>query len=188
VAAGSCCHRFFINRRDRVARLDPQIARRAAARDLADHRPVQVRSFGPSGCGRDKARQVVHGFYLVTACRRDHVALLDAGPAAGLSLMSRPSAGMIPAVPEPPSPNGLPTATTQSPTLASSVGIDLEESDVGLLVAAEHLRGMAAVVLKDYRYLVRIGDFLRGTAELGRLLVKALKEPSTRLKCSRRPV
>jgi hypothetical protein len=34
--------------------------------------------------------------------------------------MSRPSAEMIPAVTEPPRPNVLPTATTQSPTLASS--------------------------------------------------------------------
>jgi hypothetical protein len=50
---------------------------------------------------------------------------------------------MIPAVTEPPRPNGLPTATTQSPTLASSlspmsgkllVGIDLEEGDVGLFL------------------------------------------------------
>jgi len=38
------------------------------------------------------------------------------------------------------------------------VGIDLEESDVGLLVAADHLRGVPAVVLKDYRHLVGIGD------------------------------
>jgi hypothetical protein len=55
---------------------------------------------------------------------------------------------MIPAVTEPPRPNGSPTATTQIPDLGviagspSPVGkllvaIDLEEGDVGLLVAAE---------------------------------------------------
>src|ERR1700726_4733666 len=33
----------------------------------------------PTGCRRDAAREVVHGFYFVAACRGDHVALLDAG-------------------------------------------------------------------------------------------------------------
>ena len=36
--------------------------------------------------------------------------------------------------------------------------IDLEEGDVGLLVAADHLRRVPAVFLKDYRHLVGVGD------------------------------
>ena len=76
---------------------------------------------------------------------------------------------MIPAVTEPPRPNGSPTATTQIPDLGviagspSHVGkllvaIDLEEGDVGLLVAADHLGHVLAILLKDYRHLVGVGD------------------------------
>ena len=83
--------------------------------------------------------------------------------------MSRPSAEMMPAVTVPPSPNGLPTATTQSPTLAWSlspqrdkgqlvVGVDLQQREVGLFVAADDLRRMAAVVLQDHGDLIGVAD------------------------------
>jgi hypothetical protein len=37
------------------------------------------RELAADRCRRDEAREVVHGFYFVAACRGDHVALLDAG-------------------------------------------------------------------------------------------------------------
>ena len=63
--------------------------------------------------------------------------------------MSRPRAETMPAVTVPPRPNGLPTATTQSPTRTFVVGeldvgelalaVDLEQREVGLLVGADEL-------------------------------------------------
>ena len=65
--------------------------------------------------------------------------------------MSRLRAETIPSVTEPPSPNGLPIAITQSPTCAvvavaelherqRVAGIDLEHGEVGLVVRAHELR------------------------------------------------
>ena len=78
------------------------------------------------------------------------------------------------------------------------VGIDLEKGDVGLLVAADHFGRVPAVILKEYRHLVGVGDdmvvgynvtggvddepgaqrhdFFRGIAELERLFEKTLEE------------
>ncbi len=81
--------------------------------------------------------------------------------------MSRPRAEMIPAVTVPPRPNGLPMATTQSPTrilsespkptaVSGLFGLDLEDGDVCLGVAADHLRFQAGIVLQDHRYFVGV--------------------------------
>jgi hypothetical protein len=78
------------------------------------------------------------------------------------------------------------------------VAIDLEEGDVGLLVAADHLGGVPAIILEDYRHLIGVGDdmvvgyniaggvdnepgaerhdFFRRIAGLERLFEKVLKE------------
>ena len=72
--------------------------------------------------------------------------------------MSRPRAETMPAVTVPPRPNGLPTATTQSPTRDVVLGelhvgelavgaVDLEQREVGLVVGADDLgRELGAVV------------------------------------------
>ena len=72
--------------------------------------------------------------------------------------MSRPCAETMPAVTVPPRPNGLPTATTQSPTrgcLSANLTngkvcdcLDLQQREVGALVGADQL-GLELVVLVE---------------------------------------
>jgi hypothetical protein len=75
----------------------------------------------------------------------------------------------MPAVTVPPRPNGLPTATTQSPTSAPSLlpqatyGSGLSalifiKGEVGPLIAPDDLGGMSALVLEDDRDLLGVGD------------------------------
>ena len=74
--------------------------------------------------------------------------------------MSRARAEMMPAVTVPPRPNGLPIASTQSPTRTSSlspnvtagqrlVGLDPQQRQIGLGVAADQLGLQVGVVVKD---------------------------------------
>ena len=74
---------------------------------------------------------------------------VDLQEVVGAEPMSRPSAETMPAVTVPPRPNGLPTASTQSPTrgLFSAnltngnvlLGLDLEQRDIGARVGADQL-------------------------------------------------
>ena len=69
----------------------------------------------------------------------------------------------------PPSPNGLPTATTQSPICAALlspkadigqrlVGVDLQHREIGARVAADDLGGVFAVVLQGHLDLGGLAD------------------------------
>ena len=83
--------------------------------------------------------------------------------------MSRWRADRMPAVTVPPSPNGLPIASTQSPTRALSLSpqtaagsglsvLTFSTRDVGLGVAADDLGLQIGVVVQDDGDLVGIGD------------------------------
>ena len=83
--------------------------------------------------------------------------------------MSRPRAETMPAVTVPPRPNGLPIASTQSPTRSASespnctagqrlVRFHLQQGDVAGLVAAQHLRLQRGVVLQGHGDLVGAVD------------------------------
>ena len=86
--------------------------------------------------------------------------------------MLRERAETMPAVTEPPSPNGLPMATTQSPTLASSESPNStkgrspspssfftpQDGEVGLDVPPQHLGGAAPLVAEDDGDLVGLRD------------------------------
>src|SRR5579883_2137328 len=74
----------------------------------------------------------------------------------------------MPAVTVPPNPKGLPTAMTQSPTCSLSeaprhcrqgmVGIDLEERQVGALVAANQLGLVSLAIIECDADLCRLAD------------------------------
>ncbi len=75
----------------------------------------------------------------------------------GPAPMSRCWAETMPAVTVPPRPNGLPTASTQSPTRAfweasftigEVAALDLEQGEVGLRIGADHLRVAGAAVVQ----------------------------------------
>ena len=79
--------------------------------------------------------------------------------------MSRLRAETMPSVTEPPSPNGLPIAITQSPTSARvavaeldegqiAAGVDLEHREVGLVVGADELRRQPRAVGQEHQDLV----------------------------------
>ena len=83
--------------------------------------------------------------------------------------MLRWRAETMPAVTVPPSPNGLPTAITQSPTRIASlspnltafsgfVRLDLEHGDVDLGVGADQLGAQLLPVGEDHDDLVGVGD------------------------------
>ena len=83
--------------------------------------------------------------------------------------MSRPRAETMPAVTVPPRPNGLPIASTQSPTRSLSriaelhrgqrlVRLHLQQGDVAGLVAPDHLRLQRGVVLQGDGDLVGAVD------------------------------
>ena len=83
--------------------------------------------------------------------------------------MSRWRADRMPAVTLPPRPNGLPIASTQSPTREVSlspqvaarqrlVGLDLQQRDIGLGVAPDELGLQIGVVVQDDGDLVGVGD------------------------------
>ncbi len=83
--------------------------------------------------------------------------------------MSRLRADTMPAVTKPPRLNGLPIAITHSPSRSLSeiaelhrlqrlVGLDPQQRDVGLLIAADQLGLDAAAVIEDDGDLVGVRD------------------------------
>ena len=87
--------------------------------------------------------------------------------------MSRPLADTMPAVTVPPRPNGLPTASTQSPIrgLPSDklrerevrAALDLDQGEVGARIGADHLGGVGlAVVGRDLDLVGAVDDVVVG--------------------------
>ncbi len=187
--------------------------------ELADYVPDDVRGNGEPDPDRSARRRINRG---VDA---DHLAVKVEGRSAGVAAVDRRIdlqeivvRSLIDVAPEGgDDPGGHRAAKTEriadrdhpiadlgviavSPSHVRKllVAVDLEEADIGLLIAADHLGRVPAVVLKDHRYLVGVGDdmvvgynvaggvddetgaerhdFFRGIAGLERLFEKALEE------------
>ena len=87
--------------------------------------------------------------------------------------MSRPRAETMPAVTVPPRPNGLPTASTQSPTRGGVSGkldegevvaaVDLDQREIGARIGADDLGGVGlAVVGRDLDAVGLLDDVVVG--------------------------
>ena len=95
--------------------------------------------------------------------------------------MSRLRAETMPAVTVPPRLNGLPIATTHSPSrtlsespnftaLSGLVGLTLQHREIGLLIAADHLGLEPRAVGEDHVDLVGFGDHVVvGDDDAGRI-------------------
>ena len=101
---------------------------------------------------------------------------------------------MMPAVTVPPSPNGLPTASTHCPTFGcrcakvtylKPVAVDLQKRDVGALVLADQLGVELAPVVHQHGVLGAVGDDVRVGDEIAVLADEeagALAQPVARMK------